>query len=140
MKKFTWLLSLLICAATFGCKQEVKDKSYGSLTHDDVESLEQSSLSTYDPILYKGDFKGEYNGNEIFLELEEDGDFLVKYKDQKIEGEWFKKDDGSLMELDSKKKLPFQFLLWSDNQTIMILNSDGTADDEGGNYLTRIEK
>jgi len=140
MNPKTWLISILLIGMIFSCKKEEKDKSYGSLTHEDVESLEQSSLSTLDPIIYNGQFKGDYNGSEIALELDEDGDFIVYYKEKKIKGEWFKKDDGSLMELDSKKQLPFQFLLWSDNTTIMILNSDGTADDEGGNYLTRIEK
>lgn len=140
MNPKTWLISILLIGMIFSCKKEEKDKSYGSLTHEDVESLEQSSLSTLDPIIYNGQFKGDYNGSEIALELDEDGDFIVYYKEKKIKGEWFKKDDGFLMELDSKKQLPFQFLLWSDNTTIMILNSDGTADDEGGNYLTRIEK
>ncbi|HEY4539962.1 MAG TPA: hypothetical protein VIG94_08150 [Faecalibacter sp.] len=140
MNPKTWLISILLIGMIFSCKKEEKDKSYGSLTHEDVESLEQSSLSTLDPIIYNGQFKGDYNGSEIALELDEDGDFIVYYKEKKVKGEWFKKDDGSLMELDSKKQLPFQFLLWSDNTTIMILNSDGTADDEGGNYLTRIEK
>ena len=140
MNPKTWLISILLIGMIFSCKKEEKDKSYGSLTHEDVESLEQSSLSTLDPIIYNGQFKGDYNGSEIALELDEDGDFIVYYKEKKVKGEWFKKDDGFLMELDSKKQLPFQFLLWSDNTTIMILNSDGTADDEGGNYLTRIEK
>ncbi|WP_322970116.1 hypothetical protein [Faecalibacter sp. LW9] len=140
MNPKTWLISILLIGMIFSCKKEEKDKSYEALTHEDVESLEQSSLSTLDPIIYNGQFKGDYNGSEIALELDEDGDFIVYYKEKKIKGEWFKKDDGFLMELDSKKQLPFQFLLWSDNTTIMILNSDGTADDEGGNYLTRIEK
>lgn len=140
MKPKTWLVGLLFIGMIFSCKEENKDKSYGALTHEDVESLEQSSLSTFDPIIYDGEFSGDYNGAEISLELDEDGDFIVQYKSKKIKGQWFKKDDGFLMEFDSKKQLPFQFLLWSDNTTIMILNSDGTADDEGGNYLTRIEK
>lgn len=135
------VFGLFIIALSFSsCKEEVADKSYANLTHEDVESMENSSLSSYETIIYEGDFSGEYNENKVFLELEDDGDFTIKYKDKEVEGTWFKKDDGSMIELDSKKVLPFQFILWSDNTTLMILNSDGTADDEGGNYLTRIEK
>ena len=36
-------------------------------------------------------------------------------------------------------KLPFQFLRWTDNSEIMILNEDGMADDNGENYLTRVQ-
>lgn len=135
------LVGIIVIVLTFfSCKKEQKDKSYANLTHEDVESMEQSSLGNYETIIYSGEFSGEYNGNGIILDLEDDGDFTIKYKDKKVEGNWFQKDDGSMIELDSKKVLPFQFILWSDNTTLMILNSDGTADDEGGNYLTRIEK
>ena len=139
MRLSTLICGLITCSLLWNCKKETEDKSYGSLTTEDVVSIEQNSVKSYEPIIYKGDFKGDYFGNEISLELDDDGDFVVHYKDKKIKGEWYKKDDGFMMEFDSKKKLPFQFLLWSDNRTIMILNSDGTADEEGGNYLTRIE-
>ena len=137
-------LSTLICgliafSLLWSCKKEVENKGYGNMTHEDVISIEQNSVKSYEPIIYKGNFKGDYFDNEINLELDDDGDFTIHYKDKKIKGDWYKKDDGFMMEFDSKKKLPFQFLLWSDNNTIMILNSDGTADEEGGNYLTRIE-
>ncbi|MBS7333951.1 hypothetical protein [Faecalibacter bovis] len=135
-----FILFLILTISIFGCKEEEKDKSYGGLTPEDVLSIEESSIFSYESIIYEGKFKGEYFDQIIELELDNDGDFTILYKNNKIKGEWYKKDDGSLMEFDSKKKLPFQFLKWSDNSTIMILNSDGTADDEGGNYLTRIEK
>lgn len=134
------ILFLIIAISFVGCKEEKEDKSYGVLTHEDVLSIEESSVFSFESIIYRGKFKGEYFDQIIELELEENGDFTIFYKNNKIKGEWYKKDDGSLMEFDSKKQLPFQFLKWSDNSTIMILNSDGTADDEGGNYLTRIEK
>lgn len=134
------ILFLIIAISFVGCKEEKEDKSYGVLTHEDVLSIEESSVFSFESIIYQGKFKGEYFDQIIELELEENGDFTIFYKNNKIKGEWYKKDDGSLMEFDSKKQLPFQFLKWSDNSTIMILNSDGTADDEGGNYLTRIEK
>ena len=132
---FGLIFSFIFCS----CDKPIEDKSYGILTHEDVISIEQNAVKSYEPIIYKGEFKGEYNNNLIMLDLDLDGDFSVVYKDKTIKGQWYKKDDGFLMEFDSKRKLPFQFLLWSDNQTIMILNSDGTADDEGENYLTRIE-
>lgn len=135
-----FILFLILTISIIGCKEEEKDKSYGGLTPEDVLSIEESSIFSYESIIYEGKFKGEYFDQIIELELDNDGDFTILYKNNKIKGEWYKKDDGSLMEFDSKKKLPFQFLKWSDNSTIMILNSDGTADDEGGNYLTRIEK
>lgn len=136
-----FVFGLIIIAFSFSsCKKEKVDKSYANLTHEDVESMENSSLSAYETIIYDGVFAGEYNEHEVYLELEDDGDFTINYKDKKVKGTWFKKDDGSMIELDSKKVLPFQFILWSDNTTLMILNSDGTADEEGGNYLTRIEK
>ena len=131
------ICGLITISFLVSCEKENVDKSYGNLSNEDVISIEQTSVKSYEPIIYKGEFKGDYNGNTILLDLDDDGDFTVQYKDKKIKGEWYKKDDGFMMEFDSKKKLPFQFLLWSDNQTIMILNSDGTADDEGGNYLTR---
>ena len=44
------------------------------------------------------------------------------------------------MEIEAKNnKLPFQFLRWTDNSEIMILNEDGMADDNGENYLTRVQ-
>ncbi len=136
--KFKGLICGLITISFFvSCEKENADKSYGDLTNEDVISMEQTSVKSYEPIIYKGKFEGDYNGHKITLDLDDDGDFKVNYKDKTIKGEWYKKDDGFMMEFDSKKKLPFQFLLWSDNQTIMILNLDGTADDEGGNYLTR---
>jgi hypothetical protein len=131
------ICGLITISFLVSCEKENVDKSYGNLSNEDVISIEQTSVKSYEPIIYKGVFEGDYNGNTILLDLDDDGDFTVQYKDKKIKGEWYKKDDGFMMEFDSKKKLPFQFLLWSDNQTIMILNSDGTADDEGGNYLTR---
>lgn len=139
MRRNKLVFGLIILSFFGSCKKEDEDKSYGNLTHEDVISIEENSVKSYETIIYKGIFKGDYNGRELTLELDNDGDFTVNYKDNKIKGEWYKKDDGFMMEFDSKKKLPFQFLLWSDNETIMILNSDGTADDEGGNYLTRIE-
>ena len=138
IKRIIILLSVVIYFVS--CKEEKEDKSYGGLTHEDVISIEESSVFSFESIVYEGKFKGEYFDQMIELELDDNGDFTVFYKNNKIKGEWYKKDDGSLMEFDSKKQLPFQFLKWSDNSTIMILNSDGTADDEGGNYLTRIEK
>lgn len=115
------------------------DKSYGKLSHEDVISLEESAEFSYANLIYEGNFKGNFEENPIELALDEDGDFTIQYKNKTIEGEWFKKDDGSLLEFESKKKLPFQFLKWSDKNTIMILNPDGTADENGENYLTRIE-
>lgn len=134
------VLLFLVGISSFSCKEEQQDKSYGGLTHEDVLSIEESSVFSYESIVYEGKFKGEYFDQIIELDLKDNGDFIVFYKNNKIKGEWYKKDDGSLMEFDSKKQLPFQFLKWSDTSTIMILNSDGTADEEGGNYLTRIEK
>ena len=138
IKNFTFLLILTL--SIIACKEEKEDKSYGTLTHEDVVSLEESSVSTFETIIYEGNFEGEYFDDKISLQLEDDGDYTIQYKNKKVEGEWFKKDDGFLIEIDSKKQLPFQFLMWSDNHTIMILNADGTADDEGKNYLTRTEK
>jgi len=138
MKRIQLLFAIAVSISLISCEKKDEDKSFGNLSHEDVVSIEQNSIKSYEPLVYKGNFKGDYNENEISLELDLDGDFIVNYKGNKIKGEWFKKDDGFLMEFDSKKQLPFQFLLWSDNNTIMILNSDGTADDEGGNYLTRI--
>ena len=139
MKHYIILLSTLLVVNQSCKNNEQVDKSYGKLTHEDVVSMEESAEFSYANIIYEGKFKGEYDGETMELELDEDGDFTVKYKTKTIEGEWFKKDDGSLFEFDSNKKLPFQFLKWSDKNTIMILNADGTADENGENYLTRIE-
>lgn len=133
---------ILICLSAtlfYNCKAKKEDRGNGVLSHEDVVSLEESSTLSMELIQYQGVFEGKYFHEPIHLELEKDGDYSIKYKNKIVEGEWFKKDDGSLMEFDSKKKLPFQFMLWSDNQTIMILNSDGTADENGENYLTRIK-
>ncbi|HCC95610.1 MAG TPA: hypothetical protein DEQ26_15070 [Flavobacteriaceae bacterium] len=114
------------------------DKSSDGLSHEDVLSLEKNSVFTSETLIYKGVFEGKYFGDKIVLKLADDK-FTAEYKGQSYDGELFKKDDGSLMEIDSKKKkLPFQFLRWSDNSEIMILNEDGMADDNGENYLTRI--
>ncbi|MDM1524066.1 hypothetical protein HX088_12395 [Empedobacter sp. 225-1] len=126
----------------FSCKNEKTeiDKSSDGLSHEDVLSLEKSSVFTNETLVYKGIFEGNYSGDKIILKLTEKS-FLVDYKGQSFEGELFKKDDGSLIELaPKKKKLPFQFLRWSDNSEIMILNEDGMADDNGENYLTRISE
>lgn len=134
--------SILLCFIAFSffnCKEKKEDRGNGVLSHEDVVSLEESSTLSMELIQYHGIFEGKYFDEPISLDLEKDGDYVIKYKDKTIKGEWYKKDDGSLMEFDSKKKLPFQFLLWSDNQTIMILNSDGTADENGENYLVRIK-
>lgn len=139
MKNYIVLLSFTF-AVLISCKGEEKlDKSYGNLTHEDVVSMEESAEFSYVNINYNGQFKGHYNNDPIQLELDEKGEFTVNYKNEKIKGEWFKKDDGSLFEFESNKKLPFQFLKWSDKNTMMILNPDGTADENGENYLTRIE-
>jgi len=121
------------------CKEKKEESNYDKLTQEDVKSLEESSLYTHELIQYKGQFEGDYFGDKITLQLDKSGDYTINYKGNEIEGKWFKKDDGSFIEFDSKKQLPFQFMKWSDNTTLMILNLDGTSDDEGGNYLTRIE-
>ena len=135
----TLILLCLFAISFYSCKQKTENKGNGVLSHEDVVSLEETSTLSMELIQFDGKFEGKYFDEPIQLELDKDGDYNIQYKGKTVEGEWFKKDDGSLMEFDSKKKLPFQFMLWSDNQTIMILNSDGTADDNGGNYLTRIK-
>lgn len=139
MQKYL-IVSLFISFCTWSCKEKEVDKSYGKLSHDDVISLEQNSVYSYDQIVFEGDFAGDYFGEKIQLELAKNGKYIISYKGKEVKGEWFKKDDGSLVEFDSKKQLPFQFMKWSDPTTLMILNADGTADENGGNYLTRIEK
>lgn len=130
----------MLCFIFCSCKEEKPDKSYGVLTHEDVVSIEENSTYSYESILYEGQFKGQYFDENITLDLVSNGHFIIQYKGKVVEGEWFKKDDGSLIEFESKRKLPFQFMRWSDNKTIMILNADGMADDQGQNYLTRIEQ
>ena len=108
------------------------------MSHEDVLSLEKNSVFTNETLIYKGTFEGKYFGDKVVLKLT-DNDFYVEYKGKTYGGEWVKKDDGSLMEIETKKnKLPFQFLRWSDNSEIMILNEDGLADDNGENYLKRV--
>lgn len=139
MKKIGFLL-LMCNLMLFSCKKEKveMDKSSDSLSHEDVLSLEKNSVFTNEALIYRGVFEGDYYGEKLVLKLAEDS-FSAEYKGQSYEGELFKKDDGSLMEIaPKKKKLPFQFLRWSDNSEIMILNEDGMADDKGENYLTRI--
>ena len=99
----------------------------------------QNSVFTNEAFIYKGVFEGKYFGDKIVLKLSE-SQFIIEYKGKTYEGDWFKKDDGSLMEIEAKNiKLPFQFLRWTDNSEIMILNEDGMADDNGENYLTRVQ-
>ncbi len=139
MKKIFFLL-FISQLFLFSCKKDniEVDKSSDGLSHEDVLSLEKNSVFTNETLIYKGVFEGKYFGDKIVLKLADDK-FTAEYKGQSYDGELFKKDDGSLMEIDSKKKkLPFQFLRWSDNSEIMILNEDGMADDNGENYLTRI--
>jgi hypothetical protein len=140
MKKISISIALFSLFA-FSCKKEKieVDKSTEGLSHEDVVSLEKNSVFTNETLIYKGTFEGKYYGDKIVLKLS-NNDFIIEYKGKTYEGEWFKKDDGSLLEIDPKKnKLPFQFLRWSDNSEIMILNDDGMGDDKGENYLTRIE-
>lgn len=139
MKKHIITFFSLIIIFT-SCSKEKVDKSYGVLTHEDVVSIEENSVFSYEQIIYSGKFSGVYFDEKIELELNKNGNYLILYKGKKIEGEWFIKDDGSLIEFDGRKKLPFQFMSWSDNNTLMILNADETADDNGQNYLMRIEK
>ena len=135
----TLILLYIIAISFYSCKQNTENKGNGVLSHEDIVSLEQSSTYSLELIEYEGRFEGIYFEEPIVLNLKKSGKYSIDYKGKTIEGNWFKKDDGSMMEVDSKKKLPFQFLLWSDNETIMILNSDGTADDNGGNYFVRIK-
>ena len=139
MKKISLLIAVS-CLFAFSCKKEKAkvEQSTDGLSREDVLSLEKNSVFTNETLVYKGVFEGKYFGDKIVLKLADDK-FTAEYKGQSYNGELFKKDDGSLMEIDSKKKkLPFQFLRWSDNSEIMILNEDGMADDNGENYLTRI--
>lgn len=139
MKKIGFLL--IICSLFFsscGKEKADMDRSSDGLTHEDVLSLEKNSVFTSETLVYKGVFEGNYYGEKVVMRLAENT-FSVEYRGQSYEGELFKKDDGSLMEVAPKKrKLPFQFLRWSDNSEIMILNEDGMADDKGENYLLRI--
>ncbi|TGN24297.1 hypothetical protein [Empedobacter tilapiae] len=139
MKRIGFLL-LIFNFSLLSCKKEQVeiDRSSDGLSHEDVLSLEKNSVFTNETLIYKGVFEGKYFGDKIVLKLADDK-FTIEYKNQTFDGELFKKDDGSLMEIaPKKKKLPFQFLRWSDNSEIMILNEDGMADDKGENYLTRI--
>ncbi|MGV0924010.1 hypothetical protein [Empedobacter tilapiae] len=139
MKRIGFLL-LIFNFLLLSCKKEQVeiDRSSDGLSHEDVLSLEKNSVFTNETLIYKGVFEGKYFGDKIVLKLADDK-FTIEYKNQTFDGELFKKDDGSLMEIaPKKKKLPFQFLRWSDNSEIMILNEDGMADDKGENYLTRI--
>lgn len=133
------LYILFIMVALFSCKNkdEVVDKSSDALSHEDVVSLEKTSLFSNEAIVYEGTFEGKYFGDKVILKLS-DTKFTIDYKNKTYNGDLFKKEDGSLMEIDAKKKLPFQFFRWSDNSEIMILNEDGTADENGENYLTRV--
>ena len=137
--KSIYFISLSICFFTFSCKKDiVVDKGSEGLSHEDVLSLEKNSVFTNETLIYKVTFEGKYFGDKVVLKLT-DNDFYVEYKGKTYEGEWVKKDDGSLMEIETKRnKLPFQFLRWSDNSEIMILNEDGLADDNGENYLKRV--
>lgn len=137
--KSLYFLTIFICFFAFSCKKEVvADKSSEGLSHEDVLSLEKNSVFTNEALIYKGTFEGKYFGDKVVLKLT-DNDFFVEYKGKNYKGEWVKKDDGSLMEIETKKnKLPFQFMRWSDNSEIMILNEDGLADDNGENYLIRV--
>lgn len=126
----------------FSCKKDLNnvDRSSESLSHEDVVSLEKNSVFTNEALIYKGTFEGKYNGEKVILKLADDK-FSIDYKNNTYKGDLFKKDDGSLMEIDVEKHhLPFQFFRWSDNSEIMILNEDGLADDNGENYLTRISE
>ncbi|WP_314059117.1 hypothetical protein [Empedobacter brevis] len=139
MKRIGFLL-LMCHLLIFSCNKDKveRDKSSDGLSHEDVLSLEKNSVFTNETLIYKGIFEGDFYGEKVILKLDEDK-FSVEYKGQPYNGDLYKKDDGSLMEVVSKKKkLPFQFLRWSDNSEIMILNEDGMADDKGENYLTRI--
>ena len=140
MKKIVFLL-FISQFFLFSCKKDnvEVDKSSDGLSHEDVLSLEKNSVFTSETLIYKGVFEGKYFGDKIVLKLS-DNHFVIDYKGKTYEGDWFKKDDGSLLEIDAEKhKLPFQFLRWSDNSEIMILNEDGMADDKGENYLTRVQ-
>ena len=140
MRKISFLIAT-VCLFTFSCKKEKveMEQSTDGLSHEDVLSLEKNSVFTNETLIYKGVFEGKYFGDKIVLKLS-DNHFVIDYKGKKYEGDWFKKDDGSLLEIDAEKhKLPFQFLRWSDNSEIMILNEDGMADDKGENYLTRVQ-
>lgn len=138
MNKFCFLIAISTLFI-FSCKKEVNsvDRSSDNLTHEDVVSLEKNSVFTNEALVYKGTFEGKYNGDKVTLKLANDK-FTIDYKNETYKGDLFKKDDGSLMEINVEKHhLPFQFFRWSDNSEIMILNEDGLADDNGENYLTR---
>lgn len=140
MKKISLLIAVS-CLFAFSCKKEKAkvEQSTDGLSREDVLSLEKNSVFTNEAFIYKGVFEGKYFGDKIVLKLSE-SQFIIEYKGETYEGDWFKKDDGSLMEIEEKNnKLPFQFLRWTDNSEIMILNEDGMADDNGENYLTRVQ-
>lgn len=131
---------ICICCLIFvQCKKQ-EDRSSSGLSHEDVVSLEQNSVFSSETLVYDGIFKGNYEGEQIVLVLRKNNKYRLEYRNKEYQGEWVKTDEGALMELDTKKNnLPFQFFRWSDNSEIMILNSNGMADDKGENYLTRIE-
>ncbi len=140
MKKISLLIAVS-CLFAFSCKKEKAkvEQSTDGLSREDVLSLEKNSVFTNEAFIYKGVFEGKYFGDKIVLKLSE-SQFIIEHKGKTYEGDWFKKDDGSLMEIEAKNnKLPFQFLRWTDNSEIMILNEDGMADDNGENYLTRVQ-
>lgn len=140
MKKISLLIAVS-CLFAFSCKNEkVKvEQSTDGLSREDVLSLEKNSVFTNEAFIYKGVFEGKYFGEKIVLKLS-DSQFIIEYKGKTYEGDWFKKDDGSLMEIEAKNnKLPFQFLRWTDNSEIMILNENGMGEDNGENYLTRVQ-
>ena len=102
MKKIVFLL-FISQFFLFSCKKDnvEVDKSSDGLSHEDVLSLEKNSVFTSETLIYKGVFEGKYFGDKIVLKLADDK-FTAEYKGQSYDGELFKKDDGSLMEIDSK--------------------------------------
>lgn len=136
---FVVLISVY-CLLFVQCKDRQEDKSSPGMSHEDVVSLEQNSVFSYESFVYEGNFEGLYENEKLMLVLKKNGRYVLGYRGKEYKGEWTKKDDGSLMELDAKKhRLPFQFFKWSDNTEIMILNPDGMADENGENYLTRLK-
>lgn len=131
-------LGLILCLLIFSCHSK-NDTNAEGLSQSDIENMEETSQMNSDEINYEGTFKGKIKGKEVELKL--DGDkFEITENGKRAFGSWAKLDDGTSIELiPSSGSTITKFYGYSDNDTWVALNSDGTYPTaENEEFLKRI--
>lgn len=122
MNKF--ILSILALSLSFiSCKEEKIEED--ALSHEDIESLNDTSLYNASEINYEGTYEGNIKGKEVILTITDEG-FEVSEGGKKALGTWVRIDDGTIIELSpSSGNVAVKFYGWSDNDNWIALSDEG---------------